>query len=359
MCSHVALVVVLISVAVALIYRDVVLCPVAYHPVNLQGKIAIVTGGSSGIGYETAKKFKEWNATVILPVRNMAKGNAVRQAILSSLGDGVVGDMVVMELDLASFSSVRMFAKNVKDRYHHIDIVVLNAGMQNGDDLIVTEDGIELVYQVNYLSHFLLTRLLLPLMASSHSNAPSRIVHVSSSMHYGGVLDMSAYSSTAKNTLAGSRRLGMASYCDTKLMNVVFSNALETRLRQGGEEYDGVTSVSVHPGFVVSELDRGLSPVLQGLLKVIRRLVARPTVDGAVTQVTAATRPSLLRFGGGLYFEDHCVETACTKCLGFWKVHAPVGAGLVPHFSALDTSSQDWLWETSSDIVGVPSIGIS
>ena len=362
---YVSFIAIILAVAVGLIYRLLILCPVSFHPVNLHGKVALVTGASSGIGYETAKKLVEWNATVILPVRNVTKGNIMSDDIISSLGlshngngdcVNVSGHVEVMELDLASFSSVRKFAKIMLERNIHLDILILNAGMQNSEQLLLSKDNVEMVYQVNHLSHFLLTRLLLPLLASPVSEAnPSaaRIVHVSSSMHYGGSLDRSAYSSTAKNAQKDNMRLGMKSYCDTKLMNVAFSNALDKRLRtEGGDSYRGVTSVSIHPGFVVSDLDRGLSPVLQHVIKTVRSLVGRPTVDGAVTQVTAATKSSMLQYGGGLYFEDQCIMSDCTKCI-FCTVNTDMQAGVKPNSIATDVEAQDWLWNTSSEIVGL------
>lgn len=204
-----------------------------------------------------------------------------------------------------------------------------------------TIDGVEMVYQVNHLSHFLLTRLLLP----AFKNKPTRIVHVSSSMHYIGSLDHAAYSTESLNL--NPSRFGVFLYSDTKLMNVVFSNALQERVSKL-PEYSQLTSVSIHPGFVISELDRGIN--VEKYLKQLHQLVARKTSDGAITQVTAATLPEIIEYGGGLYFEDHCIMSNCQKSL-LASVY-PRG-GVTPLSVALNTSEQDWLWETSSKIVGL------
>jgi NAD(P)-dependent dehydrogenase (short-subunit alcohol dehydrogenase family) len=338
--------------AVSYVYQAIVLIPVKYQPVDMTGKVCVVTGGSSGIGFESVRKLTEWNATVIMPVRSMSKGESVRSKIMKSLPAGSIGNIEVTKLDLTSFKSVRAFASEMLSRNIHIDILMLNAGMQNGDSLLLSDDGVEMVYQVNHLSHFLLTRLLLPLLGSNDQAIGGRIVHVASSMHYGGSLNHDAYSSDALNSRNETMRLGMMSYCDTKLMNVVFSNTLDRYLRQTPDNYyKQVSSVSIHPGFVVSELDRGLPEMLQFIIKNIRALIARPTIDGAVTQVAAATKDSIIARGGGLYYEDQCIMSDCTAC-GFCEVN--VKGGVVPHASALDEAEQDWLWKTSSEIVGLP-----
>lgn len=343
-----------IVIGVAFVYQEIVLKPVTFFPVDMKGKVCVVTGGSSGIGLETVRKLTEWNATVIMPVRSISKGELVKSEIMTSLSPTSVGSIEVMKLDLTSFKSVRNFANEILSRNVHIDVLILNAGIQNGDSLLLSDDGVELVYQVNHLSHFLLVRLLLPLLGSYRQQI-GRIVHVSSSMHYGGSLKHDAYSSTARNSQNGTMRLGTLSYCDSKLMNVIFSNTLDRYLRQqSGDFYKQVSSVSIHPGFVLSELDRGFPQILQYIVKSIRIVLARPTIDGAVTQVTAATKSSLISRGGGLYYEDQCIMSDCTECT-FCRLNPGGVGGVVPHMSALDTIEQEWLWKTSSEIVGLPA----
>lgn len=210
---------------------------------------------------------------------------------------------------------------------------------------VVSGDGVEMVYQVNHLSHFLLTRLLLPALA----NAPSRIVHVSSSLHYLGRLDHETYSSSSLNVKTS--RLGGLSYFDTKLMNVVFSNGLQRKLA-ASPQHSQLTSVSVHPGLVVSELDR--ESEFAPYIKLLREMIARPTIDGAIAQVTVATLPDFIQLGGGLYFEDHCIMNRCTKSVLSLIFPLYPKGGLTPHSTALNMTEQDWLWDTSSDIVGLP-----
>jgi hypothetical protein len=200
-----------------------------------------------------------------------------------------------------------------------------------------------MAYQVNHLSHFLMARLLLPVT--------KRFVHVSSMMHFSGVLDTDSYSSEKLNKEEDSASLGMSTYCDTKLMNVVFSNAMD-RLLRSSAEYAHVTSVAVHPGYVISDIDRGSSATKEAIMRFLRELFARPSEEGAVAQVAAASQPEILSLGGGLYFEDHCISNGCKSCL-ICSLHVERGAGVKPHKHALDEAMQDWLWNTSSDIVGL------
>jgi len=302
--------------------------------------MGIVTGATSGIGLETATALASWNATVVLPVRDVRKGELVKDTILASLPRESTGSIRLMDCDLASFASVRKFAKAYISHGLDLHMLVLNAGMMaDPTNLKTTEDGVETTYQVNHLAHFLLTRLLLETLLRS---APSRVVHVSSLMHYLGTVDKSAYSKENRNAdnLTADK---LNSYSTTKLMNVMFSNKLH---RVVG--HSGVTSVSVHPGYVVSALDQHLPPPLDKLASWFRKKVARSAEDGAITQVTAATLPEL-NTAGGQYLEDRCISSLCTSCI----LCEPTG-GVRPKSEATNVDMQDWLWDTSSAIVGMP-----
>lgn len=118
--------IVLISIIITLFYQSVIINSINYRPVNLNNKIIIITGGTSGIGLESVRKLIEWNATVIMPVRNIEKGELVRQEILSN-SNIHNGKIELMKLDLTSFNSVREFANEIIKRNIHIDILILNA----------------------------------------------------------------------------------------------------------------------------------------------------------------------------------------------------------------------------------------
>jgi len=154
-------------------------------PVNLEGKHFIVTGASAGIGKETVRTLAQWNATVVMAVRNVNKGNAVLEDIRESLGGGDL-PLEVWEMDLSKFASVQAFAAKYLESGRPLNVLINNAGLVSWD-YITTVDGHELTLQTNHLGHFLLTKLLMgPLQAS----APSRVIQVSSEAHYMGKIDL-------------------------------------------------------------------------------------------------------------------------------------------------------------------------
>lgn len=154
-------------------------------PVNLEGKHFIVTGASAGIGKETVRTLAQWNATVVMAVRNVNKGNAVLEDIRESLGGSDL-PVEVWEMDLSKISSVQAFAAKYLESGRPLNVLINNAGLVSWD-YITTEDGHELTHQTNHLGHFLLTKLLMgPLQAS----APSRVIQVSSEAHFMGKIDL-------------------------------------------------------------------------------------------------------------------------------------------------------------------------
>merc|ERR1712070_482867 len=125
-------------------------------------------------------------------------------------------------------------------------------------------------------------------------------------------------------------------------MNVLFSNKLQRKLGSSA-----ITSIAVHPGFVVSGLDRNKPPLLANFMLWMRKQIARNTDEGAVTQVTAATLPELSN-AGGQYLEDRCIQNLCKACL-----FCNAEGGVQPKAPTLSIEKQDWLWTTSSAIVGL------
>ncbi|KAL1434709.1 hypothetical protein MTO96_011410 [Rhipicephalus appendiculatus] len=144
--------------------------------VSMLGKTVIVTGSNSGIGKETAKELARRKARVILACRNVQRAHKAAQDIFADTGETVV----VKQLDLCSFKSVRAFAEDIIRTEPRLDVLINNAG-NIPDKLLLTEDGYEVGLQSNYLGHFLLTILLTELLKKS---APSRVVNLSSVLHH-------------------------------------------------------------------------------------------------------------------------------------------------------------------------------
>jgi NAD(P)-dependent dehydrogenase (short-subunit alcohol dehydrogenase family) len=343
---------ILIAIGISALWRNVILGPVAFRPVDLHiskaaHRTVVIAGGTSGIGLAAAKQFAAWQAYVVIGARDMKKGAAVQREIKAyckEIGHEGVCSVTVYQLDLAKFSSVQRFANDVISSFDRVDTLVLNAGMHGSDDVVTTIDGIEETYQTNFVSHHLLTQLLLPKMKAT-TNGTKRIVHTSSSMHYLGELDHDAHSAEAKNA-GPNARTGVKAYCDTKLMNVVYSNYLDRTLGP-----IGFTSVATHPGLVTTDLDRNQPPMVAKIMKAIRSATSRPAMDGAVTLVTAATlpNPGWVIEGGrsgksGVYLEDQCIMNDCTTpCTACLHMTADAGGGMVPHKTADSIEEQDWL----------------
>lgn len=208
------------------IVRSFISPSIQYPIKDLSGQTAVITGGCSGIGKNTAAHLLNMNATVILGCRNVS----------DSICNGLYAPSRcnTYPVDLSSFNSVRKFNWEIEKSGYVPNILVNNAGIRH-NRLIITDDKIESHFQVNYLSHFLLVHLLLPLM--SKSIHPIRVIHVSSSAHKFGIIDKSAYNIHVKNTnssifdnIQGVRLEGV--YGDTKLMQVMFSNELQKRFEK-------------------------------------------------------------------------------------------------------------------------------
>ena len=201
-------------------------------------RVCIVTGANSGIGKETARGLARLGATVVLACRSRERGEAARREIHSETDNP---NLSVMELDLASQASVRSFAKAFAAAHPQLHVLVNNAGIYAARRRL-TVDGIESTFAVNYLSHFLLTNLLLEALRRS---APSRIVSVSSEANQMGTIEF--------DDLGRARRWsGLRAYAQSKLAQVLFTFELSPRLRG-----TGVTANCVHPGGVRTNWARG------------------------------------------------------------------------------------------------------
>ncbi|XP_069724425.1 WW domain-containing oxidoreductase isoform X5 [Phaenicophaeus curvirostris] len=207
---------------------------------DLSGKVVIITGANSGIGFETAKSLALHGAYIILACRNPSRGSDAVQRIL---GEWHKAKVEAMTLDLASLQSVQHFAEAFKSKNVPLHILICNAAIF-GAPWSLTEDGLESTFQVNHLGHFYLVQLLEDVLRRS---SPARVVVVSSESHRfteikdsSGKLDFSLLSPSKKDYWA------MLAYNRSKLCNILFSNELNRRLSP-----HGVTSNAVHPGNMI------------------------------------------------------------------------------------------------------------
>lgn len=251
--------------------------------VKLDGKVALVTGGLSGIGLETAKDLARRGATVVIGDLNEKTSNEVVSKIIAETGNPNVRYIF---LDLSKFSSTKKFVENFNKNYDRLDILVNNAGCA-GLKQAYTEDGIEKIMQINYFGPFLLTHLLMDKLEAAK---PSRIVIVGSKAHVFHKLDL--------EDLTGNRALDRWSrYSTSKLCDILWAKALKKHLPEG------ITANSLHPGLVKTSIFDKYS----GWRKTITHLAVgaffKTPEEGAQTSIHLCVAPELEGVSGE-YFRD-------------------------------------------------------
>jgi NAD(P)-dependent dehydrogenase (short-subunit alcohol dehydrogenase family) len=252
-----------------------------------EGRVAIVTGANSGLGFVTARELARAGATVVMTSRNPARGADAEQRLRSAVPDA---DVHLESLDLASLTSVREFAGRVSAAYGGLDVLVNNAGVM-AIPRATTVDGFEMQFGTNHLGHFALTGLLLPALLS---RSASRVVTVSSTAHKMGAIDF--------DDLPGEKSYrSWRAYAQSKLANLLFAYELQRRLSAAGAS---TISVAAHPGYSATNL-QAVGPQqsgnkVMGLLMNLGNIVfGQSADDGALPQLYAATAPGV---DGGQFF---------------------------------------------------------
>jgi NAD(P)-dependent dehydrogenase (short-subunit alcohol dehydrogenase family) len=294
--------------------------------IDLDGKLALVTGGSGGLGAETARALASKGARVVITARDVAKGQEVAQGIRKSTGnDGIE----VEDLELGSLASIRAFAERFLARHDALQILVNNAGVM-ACPFAKTIDGFERQFGTNHLGHFLLTGLIAPALLRG---APARVVSVSSRGHQQSpvVFDDIHFEGRPYDK--------WLSYGQSKTANVLLAVELERRLGARG-----VHANAIHPGVIPTDLSRHMVPEDYERLRkrAPRGQMKLKTVEsGAATSVYAATAPEL-EGRGGLYLED----------CGIAEVDDAENAARGVRSYALDPDAARRLWSVSEQMVG-------
>lgn len=298
--------------------------------IDLAGRIAIVTGASSGLGVETARALALAGADVVLAVRDLKRGQEVADAINREAGKAQAR---VEMLELGSLASIRDFAKRWGDQT--LNLLINNAGIMACPQG-TTEDGFETQFGVNHLGHFLLSVLLAPaLVKGAHAcGVASRLVSVSSGGHMICGVDFD-------DPHFRRRDYGeWKAYGQSKSANVLFAVGFDKRFRD-----QGVRAIAIAPGAIKTRLSRHLTPATW------KEIGFDPPADyyktpaqGASTTIWAAVGRELEGVGG-LYLDD-CQELPVCS--------AERGQGCVaPH--AVDPVAADRLWELSVRETGAPA----
>ena len=282
-----------------------------------QGRLAVVTGANTGLGFETAQALATRGASVVLAVRNVEKGKKAAARIAAAAPGATV---TVQELDLSSLDSVRAAAAELRAGHPKIDLLICNAGVMYPPKQ-TTHDGFELQFGTNHLGHFALTGLLLERMLPVPG---SRVVTVSSVGHR-----MQARINF--DDLQWERSYSrVGAYGQSKLANLMFTYELQRRLSGAGT----TIAVAAHPGFAATELMRHTP-----MAAVVTPLFSQNAAMGALPVLRAATDPSVL---GGQYYGPG----------GF------LGLRGYPELAASSRRSHDAavqrrLWAVSEDLTGV------
>ncbi|MEW9528585.1 oxidoreductase [Microbispora sp. NPDC049125] len=249
------------------------------------GRVAVITGANSGIGWETAKVLAGRGAAVVLACRDIGRAKDAAARIQAADLRAAVG---VVRLDLASLASVREAAEEIVARHQAVDLLVNNAGLMwtpHGR----TEDGFEQQFGVNHLGHFALTGLLLGHMSAVPG---SRVVTVSSNGHRQGRMDF--------DDLQSERAYNrVAAYGRSKLANLMFTYELQDRLAAAGAR---TAALAAHPGGVQTDLLRHAPAWFKAVNWAIGGLVTHDAAAGALPTLRAATDPAAK--GGEYYGPD-------------------------------------------------------
>ncbi len=297
---------------------------------DLTGRTVVVTGATSGLGYETAKALAAKGASVTLAVRNAERGEATKRQLLGSYPKASVA---VDDLDLMDLTNVRAFGQRWQGR--PLDVLINNAGIM-AVPYATTVDGFESQMGTNLLGHFVLTDSLLPSLLA----APNpRVVTVSSFVHKSGRLT----TGTASDLLATPDNYSAWTvYSNSKLADLLFALELDRRAKASGV---GLLSAAAHPGYAATNLQGGpgksgglRGSISDAFMKVGNAVLAQSAADGAMPQLYAATMPDVQ---GGQYYGP----SGFAEQRGAPKVVKPSDRAQSPGLAKA-------VWDTSVELTG-------
>jgi NAD(P)-dependent dehydrogenase (short-subunit alcohol dehydrogenase family) len=289
------------------------------------GKIIIVTGANTGVGYETALALYEAGAHVVLACRNMDKAVHARKKMTAYNGNGT---LEIAELNLGNLEAVKQFADNFVQHHSQLHVLINNAGLMNAGIKAPLEaktaEGYEEQFGVNFLGHFALTGLLYPLLTATPG---ARVVTLSSMAYLRGTIDFD-------NLKSEQGYDAMREYAQSKLADMLLAIELDRRIKANG---DHVLSIAAQPGANKTELIRHMSEedIAAGIARV------GPLMDpwqGALPSLYAAVSGEAL--AGNLYEPE----------MGGYRGY-PTLATIKEN--ALDTAVAEQLWALAEDVTGV------
>ncbi|XP_029306885.1 polyprenol dehydrogenase [Cottoperca gobio] len=283
------------------------------------GRVAIVTGGTRGMGFETARHLASLGMHVVIAGNEREEGAVAVRRINDEVSEGKA-EFVYM--DLTSLKSVRHFVQAFKQRRLPLHVLVNNAGTMMVPER-QTDDGFEFHFELNYLGHFLLTNLLLDtLKRSGRQGSCSRIINMSSATHFAGVMHMDDL----------NRRICYSShgaYSQSKLALVLFTYYLQEQLTAGGFP---VIVNAVDPGMVDTALYDNLWTLAQTLKRPVAKILFRTPAEGASISIYAAAACEMEGVGGCYLYNSHKMQSSSVS---------------------YDSELQAELWKKSCELVGL------
>lgn len=288
----------------------------------LNSVTAIITGATSGIGAETARVLAKRGARIIIPARNEKLAMDVKARIQRETPGA---EIIVLELDLSSFASIRRFVAKFESFSLPLNILINNAG-KFCQQLELSEDGFEMTFATNHLGHFLLTKLLLNKMVETarETQIEGRIVNVSSVLHSWLNKPENQF-----NQLSNPKSFnGTRAYATSKLANILHAKELASQLKMINAN---VTANAIHPGIVRTAITRGHNEVITDYVFFLASKLLKTLPQAASTACYVAVHPSVAGVSGK-YFAD-CNETSCSSL-------------------ANDPYQAAELWRISEDMIG-------
>jgi NAD(P)-dependent dehydrogenase (short-subunit alcohol dehydrogenase family) len=302
---------------------------------DLSGRLAVVTGSNSGLGFGLARRLSAAGADVVMAIRNRAKGEAAINEIRATVPNA---KLTIKPLDLASLASVAALGEQLNADGRPIDILINNAGVMTPPQRDTTSDGFELQFGSNHLGHFALTAHLLPLLrAAEHPRVvslSSLAARQSGRIHFDDLQFEKSYSP-------------MQAYGQSKLAVLMFARELDRRSKQAGW---GIISNAAHPGLTKTNLQRSgpsrgrtKPSTMERLYTLSWRLapfIWQEIDEGILPALYAATSPQA---EGGAFYGPHGIYEAAGGGVTAAKVPA----------RARDDAACRQLWEISERLAGV------
>ncbi len=258
---------------------------------EMEGKICLITGATSGVGKAAANGLAALGFTVVGVGRDKYRCEQARSEIRQKSSNSNVEFFLA---DLSDLDQIRRLVKDFENKYSRLDVLINNAGAFFLRRKLSAQQ-IEMTWALNHLNYFLLTNLLLEQIISS---APARIVNVASGAHYQGVIHFEDL-----NLSKGYN--GWKAYCQSKLANVLFTYELHRRI---GDERIAVNALT--PGFVATRIGHNTGPVLKYFVQLVQKMGGKTPEEGAETMIYLASAGEAGEISGKFFVDQKAVKSS-------------------------------------------------